>query len=88
MTCYAGFEELYRRGGIKEVACLAHIRRKFYDTHVAQGSGIAKEALERIAALCQIEASIRADPPDRRRQAHRSNGALLLRRSGALSERC
>jgi hypothetical protein len=44
---YAGFEELYRRGGITEVACLAHIRRKFFDIHVAQGSGIAKEALER-----------------------------------------
>ncbi len=64
---YAGFEDLYRRGRIKEVACLAHIRRKFFDIHKAQGSGVAKEALERIAELYQIEASIRGDPPDRRR---------------------
>ena len=56
---YAGFEELYRTGKIKEVACLAHIRRKFFDIHAAQGSGIAKEALERIAELYQIEATIR-----------------------------
>jgi len=28
---YAGFEELYHGGKIKEVACLVHIRRKFYD---------------------------------------------------------
>lgn len=55
---YAGYEELYRRGDIHEVACLAHIRRKFFDIHVAQGSGIAKEALERIAELYRIGASI------------------------------
>jgi len=75
---YAGFEDLYRRGGIKEVACLAHIRRKFFDIHVAQGSGIAKEALERIAALYQIEASIRGDPPDRRRSVRQENAAPLI----------
>ena len=61
---YAGFEELYRRGDIKEVACLAHIRRKFFDIHAAQGSGIAKQVLERIAALHEIEASIRGDPTE------------------------
>ena len=75
---YSGFEELYRRGGIKEVACLAHIRRKFFDIHVAQGSGIAKEALERIAALYQIEASIRGDPPDRRRSVRQERAAPLI----------
>ena len=26
---YAGFEDLYRSGEIREVACLAHVRRKF-----------------------------------------------------------
>ena len=46
---YAGFEDLYRGGEIKEVACLAHIRRKFFDIHKAQGSGVARESLERIA---------------------------------------
>jgi hypothetical protein len=66
---YAGFEELYRRGNIKEVACLAHIRRKFFDIHAAHGSGIAKEALERITALYRIEASIRGKPPDERQFA-------------------
>ena len=71
-------EELYRRGGIKEVACLAHIRRKFFDIHVAQGSGIVKEALERIAELYRIEASIRGDPPDRRRSVRQENAAPLI----------
>ena len=72
---YAGFEELYRGGNIKEVACLAHIRRKFFDIHVAQGSGIAKEALERIAALYRIEASIRGDPPDKRKRVRQEQAA-------------
>lgn len=75
---YAGFEDLYRGGQIKEVACLAHIRRKFYDIHAAQGSGIAKEALERIAELYQIEANIRGDPPDRRRLIRQKHAAPLL----------
>ena len=29
---YAGYGELYRSGTIREVACLAHVRRKFVDT--------------------------------------------------------
>ena len=75
---YAGFEDLYRRGRIKEVACLAHIRRKFFDIHKAQGSGVAKEALERIAELYQIEASIRGDPPERRRSVRQEHAAPLI----------
>ncbi len=75
---YAGFEELYRTGSIKEVACLAHIRRKFFDVHAAQGSGIAKEALERIAELYTIEASIRGDPPDKRRAARQKHATPLI----------
>lgn len=34
---YAGFEGLYRTGRINEVACMAHVRRKFVDVHNAQG---------------------------------------------------
>ncbi len=75
---YAGFEELYRRGDIHEVACLAHIRRKFFDIHVAQGSGIAKEALERIAELYRIEASIRGDPPEQRKAIRQVQAVPLI----------
>ena len=35
---YAGFNELFRSGGVREVACLAHIRRKFVDVFQAEGS--------------------------------------------------
>ncbi len=33
---YAGFEDLYRSGAIREVACMAHVRRKFVDIHRSQ----------------------------------------------------
>jgi len=64
---YAGFNELYRDGTIEEVACLAHVRRKFFDVHKAQGSDIAAEALRRIAELYRIEDEARGRPPDERR---------------------
>ena len=28
---------------VREVACLAHVRRKFFDVHAAQGSAIAAD---------------------------------------------
>jgi len=75
---YAGYEKLYGSGKITEVACLAHVRRKFFDLHKANGSLIAKEALERIAALYGIEKQIRQQPPDLKRQVrHRKAKALF-----------
>jgi len=63
---YAGFEDLYRSGEIREVACLAHVRRKFVDVHKAQGSAIADEAIRRIAQLYAVEKAARWLPPDKR----------------------
>lgn len=60
---YAGFEDLYRSGDICEVACMAHVRRKFVDVHRAQGSAIADEAVKRIAHLYEIEKEARGSPP-------------------------
>jgi len=63
---YAGFEELYRTCDIREVACLAHVRRKFVDVHKAQGSAIADEAIRRIAILYAVEKAARGLSPDKR----------------------
>ncbi len=43
---YAGFDELFRDGSIREVACHAHARRKFYDIHVRTPSDTTQKALE------------------------------------------
>jgi transposase len=52
---YAGYKVLFR-GAVIELACLAHIRRKFFDLHQASPSPLAAEALRRIGELYAIEA--------------------------------
>jgi hypothetical protein len=61
---YAGFHHLYEGGRIREAACWAHVRRKFYDIHVANGSAIAAEAIERIGLFYDIEREIRGKPAE------------------------
>jgi transposase len=51
---YSGYKALFTAGPT-ELACLAHIRRKFFDVHAASGSPVAQEALRRIALLYGIE---------------------------------
>jgi transposase len=62
---YAGFDKLYGEK-IKEAACWAHVRRKFYDIHVALSSPVALEALEQIGRLYKVEEEIRGRPPSER----------------------
>ena len=69
---YAGFGELYERSDgkpaeVTEVACWAHVRRKLFDVYKANGSPIAKEALDTIGALFAIERRIVGAQPQHRR---------------------
>ena len=75
---FPGFNRLYETGGIVETACWAHVRRKFHDLCEAHASPIAKEALERIAALYRIEAEIRGRPPEQRKQVRTERARPLL----------
>jgi len=75
---YAGFGELYRSGKVKEVACWAHVRRKFFDIHEANGSPLAKEALVRIGELYVVEDLARGKPPDLRLHIRQSRAKRLL----------
>jgi transposase len=75
---YAGFDQLYRPGKIAEAACWAHVRRKFYDIHEANGSPIAAQALERIAALYALEANIRGRASDERCAQRQARAGPLL----------
>ena len=79
---YAGFEALYnparrKPGPIIEVACWAHCRRKIFDVWEATKSPIAKEALDRIAAVYVIEDKARFAPAAERVE-HRKETATLL----------
>jgi len=75
---YAGFEELFRSGRIREVACMAHVRRKFVDIHRSQGSPIAEEAILRIAQLYAVEKEARGSPPDRRADLRKARAAPVF----------
>ena len=79
---YAGFDALYdparrKPGPIIEVACWAHCRRKIFDVWETTKSPVAKEALDRIAAIYVIETKARFAPPAER-VAHRCETAPLL----------
>jgi transposase len=69
---YVGYKALFTAGPT-ELACLAHIRRKFFDVHAASGSPVAEEALRRIALLYAIEQRAAGSTPQQRlelRQQH------------------
>ena len=75
---YAGFEQIYEAGRIREAACWAHVRRKFYDLVAAHKSPVATEALERIGALYAIEREIRGRSPEERREVRNERARPLL----------
>jgi transposase len=78
---YAGFGRLVagNADNAPQLAfCWAHVRRKFYDIHVATQSPLADEALRRIAQLYEIEASIRATPADNRRSVRQMHSRPLV----------
>jgi hypothetical protein len=83
---YAGFNGLYERGHITEAACWAHVRRKFFDVHAANGSAIAKEALDRIGALYAVEAAIKGLAPDERRRQRQARSKPVAAELKAWSE--
>ena len=63
---YAGFDRLYQDERIREAACWAHVRRKFYDLYESNNSPLAAEALAKIAKLYQVEETIRGRSPEER----------------------
>ncbi|NIE81627.1 IS66 family transposase [Asaia sp. As-1742] len=68
---YAGFRELYKPDAtgmarVREAACWAHLRRDFHDVWKGNGSTIAREALDRIGALYDIERQIMGRPAQQR----------------------
>lgn len=73
-----GYAKLYAAAAdgsvrFKEAACWAHLRRDFHDLWVSARSPVAREALDRIGALYDIESRVAGQSADTRlaaRQAH------------------
>jgi transposase len=70
---YAGFNGVFGEGKASEVACMAHIRRKFVDVFTAQSSAIAEEAIKRIAQLYGVENQARGLSPEGRAALRQEN---------------
>ena len=76
---YVGYDRLYgERTGIAEMACMAHVRRKFFDIAESTGSPVAKEALGRIAQLYAVEKKARGLPPDERLALRQREAAPVM----------
>ncbi len=84
VDAYAGFEALFVPpapnvpANIVEVGCWSHVRRGFFDLHVATQSPTAKEALERIGQLYGIEEEIRGESAEVRVAVRQKHAAPLL----------
>jgi transposase len=68
---YKGYAKLYApepdgTTRFREAACWAHLRRDFHDVWTSTKSEIAREALDRIGALYDIERDITGQPADLR----------------------
>jgi transposase len=77
---YQGFGAVLKgaKGDTRELSyCFAHARRKYYEIYDADKSPIAEEALQRIAALYQIEAAIRGTSAEHRRSVRQQRSRPL-----------
>jgi transposase len=75
---YSGFNGVFGENKASEVACMAHIRRKFVDVFAAEGSAIAGEAIKRIAQLYGIEKQARGLSPEARVALRQANAKSIF----------
>ena len=67
---FSGYKALFKDTPMKELACWAHARRKFFELHVANKSALAAEALSRIGAIYDDEREVK-DASTAARYQHR-----------------
>ena len=78
---YGGWGKLYDSGRVVEAACWAHARRPWWDLYLSTGraaDSLAGQALRRIAALYAVEAEVRGQPAEMRRQHRQARAGPLL----------
>jgi len=78
---YAGFKRLAgdrADGSVRLAFCWAHMRRAFFQFHASTQSPLAAELLARVAALYAIEAQIRGQSAEHRRQARQERSRPIV----------
>jgi transposase len=82
---YAGFNRVFSPDPITgqprltEISCWAHFRRKIYEFYENTKAPLAKEALEQIAPLFEIEARINGQKPEQRLAVRQADAVPLLK---------
>jgi transposase len=89
---YKGYAKLYvpdldGNSQFREAACWAHLRRDFHDVWTATKSGIAREALDRIGTLYDIEREITGHPADLRKAVRQEKSKPKVEAFHAWAER-
>ncbi|MCC7106222.1 MAG: IS66 family transposase [Chloroflexi bacterium] len=74
---YGGYDGIYHKGDVIEVACWAHARRKFFDARDTDGRRSA-EMLELVRQLYAVEDQARSMDHDARRQLRQSRSVPIL----------
>ncbi len=74
---YAGYKRSIA-GGVTEVGCLAHARRKFFDLHAANKSQVAESALQQIGRIYEIERELKNLDSDERQRIRRLRSAPVM----------
>jgi hypothetical protein len=74
---YSGYKALFVNGGITEVGCMAHARRKFVELHLANKSTLAATAIDMMGELYGIEREVTMLPPDERLRERRTRAAPI-----------
>jgi transposase len=78
---YAGFKRLAgdrTDGSVRLAFCWVHMRRGFFQFHASTKSPLAAEVLARVAALYAIEAEIRGQPAEHRRQVRQQRSRPIV----------
>jgi transposase len=79
---YAAYNRLTKGAGANEgvtlAACFAHVRRRFYELHISEGSRLATQTITAMAALWKVEAEIRGQDPATRLKARQNKSAAIV----------
>ncbi|WP_074321607.1 IS66 family transposase, partial [Pseudomonas syringae] len=82
---FAGYKASFD-GGVTEIGCMAHSRRKFFELHDKHKSELAGQALRYMVSLYEIEAQVRDAEPDQRLAARQQRAGPILERLHAWLE--
>lgn len=75
---YSGYKSCFTNGGVIELGCMVHARRKFFDLHAANQSPVAARALDWFGLLYELEREGKLLTVAQREELRREKSRLIL----------